>query len=118
MILYDRLEAALRELPATPGGVAAYLTDRGITGLRDECTACPVARWLRTKLHVPVASVDIGQVLVVDDQGNMASMDAPVGVAAFIGEFDLRGQFPDLVDENGMTDEERWSLAHYGALDL
>lgn len=109
MILYDRLEAALRELPATASGVATYLQDHGITGVRDECTACPVARWLRVHLHVPVASVDVSGITVTDDQDNFAATDAPMSVVNFIAEFDIGHAYPDLVDENGMTDEEMWS---------
>jgi len=92
--------------------VATYLVDRGITGLRDECTACPLARWLRVHLHVPFTTVDICAITVVDDQGNMAQVDAPMCVVNFLTAFDLDNAYPDLVDENGLTDEERWGIEY------
>lgn len=111
MILYDRLDEALQGLPSTAGGVADYLVDRAITGVRDDCTACPLARWLRTELHVPFAFVDVDEVWVTDDQGNRAWTEAPHVVTQFVANFDDY-EYADLVDHNGLTDEEAWQVAY------
>lgn len=109
-MLYDRLDAALQGLPSSAEHVAAYLRDRGVSGVRDECTACPLARWLRQELHVPYAYVDTDAVRVIDDQYNAASITAPWTVVAFIASFDHAHEYPELVDVGGLTDEERWDL--------
>lgn len=114
MILYDRAALALQRLPASAGGVADFLADRGITGVRDVGCACPLARWLRAELVVPFVSVDLDSVTVIDDQGNTAGLPAVPGVTAFVVAFDHDRQFSDLVDEDGTTDEEAWELVSIG----
>lgn len=113
-MLYDRAALALQRLPATPGGVADFLLDRGVTGVRDVGCACPLARWLRAELVVPFVSVDIDSVTVIDDQGNVAGLPATPGVTAFVAAFDHDKLFPELVDENGTTDEEEWEVVNIG----
>lgn len=111
MILQSRLEAAVSRLPLSAGGVADFLVDRGITGVKDACKACPMARWLRKELQVPLADVDDGRMRVVDDQSNSAYVDTPRGVFLFITAFD-RGEFSDLIDHEGLTAEEVWTNDH------
>lgn len=114
MILYDRAALALQRLPATAGGVADFLADRGITGVRDVGCACPLARWLRAELAVPFVSVDIDSVTVIDDQGNAAGLPAVPGVTAFVVAFDHDKAFPGLEDPDGTTDEEEWEVVNIG----
>lgn len=111
MTLDERMEAALNKLPSDAAGVAGYLVDRGITGVRDHCAACPFSRWLRTELQLSAALSDISEVIAVGDDGVIVRMDTPPGIAGFIVDFDLGG-YPDMVDHNGMTGPEESSVAY------
>lgn len=95
----------------TAAELADFLVDRGVRGVREEGTCCPVARYLRTELQVPYVRVDIEDINVVDDVGNEYCIPTPGVVGRFTTLFDLHEEFGDLEDLDGPTDEELATIA-------
>ena len=109
LTLQKELEEALNGLPTTASGVADYLIDLGVRGVPEYQCACPVARWIRQLLDVPLATADADYITVYSDE--IVRVPTPDNLLFFFYDFDT-GTYPDLIDDNGPTDEERWQEDH------
>ncbi len=104
----EGLHAALVGLGDYTDEVAATLTAGGYRGLRDECSACPVAVFLHSRygdVHVEVSQlmVTVERDIWIDEgygMGYMAhqtiAVETPDPVADFIGDFDARHRYSHL----------------------
>jgi hypothetical protein len=104
----EGLTAALAALGDTADAVAGTLTAGGWRGLRDECTACPVAVYLKSlygDVHVEVSQVQVSieQDMWIDqgyEMGYTAHLtvvvETPDPVADFVSDFDSLHRYSHL----------------------
>ena len=89
------IEMALKKLGNTKDQVAHSLLRDGYKGQPNDCEACPVARYLQTKLQTKKVKVMSSSALCyagsVDDEVSL-----PKAVRAFISNFD-KGKYPKLI---------------------
>jgi hypothetical protein len=111
--LSERLDAALAKLPRGHRKIADYLEREGITGVVQMACACPLARWLRKELEIPLVEVGGNIIFAYTISGETIWREPSRIVERFVVEFD-RGAFPTLIDEGGMTREEQWTAEEGG----
>lgn len=97
----DGIRAALAKLGETADDMAESLREAGITGIREDGEACPLANYLRregfddlnvTRDHIEDAGTDC-------DPGRW-QMPTPPTARTFIVRFDDVKDWPDLADED------------------
>src|SRR3954447_2856157 len=95
-----QLAYALRYLGETADEVASGLRFGGWLGLRNDASACPVARYLSTVIPGATgAAVGTEQATVHRVDGPDIEIDLTAAVADFVLAFDIGG-FPDLAVQN------------------
>lgn len=93
------LEQALAELPDTAAGIALYLHERGIKGIREDDCACPLANYL---IGLGFTEVKVDRVLieVYSERHHYYETAVPSdAVRDFIRRFDFHAEWPTLVSE-------------------
>lgn len=93
------LSEALAALPKTADGIATFLAERGIKGVRKDDCICPIAQYL-TGFGSWEWSPEVGcnYIAAEDDDGEGFRESTPEHVTEFIVRFD-GGAWPDLVAE-------------------
>lgn len=92
------VDQALRALGASADEVAATLLAGGYRGVREDCTACPVAEYLGAVVDgCEVANVSDERVRVYVGPGHVEVWPPPKPVVAFLHRFDTDGAYPALV---------------------
>jgi hypothetical protein len=104
----EGLSGALAALGGTADEVAATLTARNCRGLRDECSACPGAVYLKSlfgDVHVEISQsiATVERDIWIDEGHGMGYMahqtiavETPDPVADFIGDFDSKHRYSHL----------------------
>lgn len=82
-------------MPNAPDGIAAWLRERGIMGMRGACSACPIANLAKFVFGVNLY-VGTDQMSVETPEGYLARAPTPEHIGRFVDLFD-HNKYPDLV---------------------
>ena len=98
-----KLEKLLAELPDTADGIAAYLQQKGIKGLRNSYTRCPLVNWINQAevtwpgIHGYISADYKSTWFIIDDpQILFPKVEGSPAVLEFSLKFN-RGEYPELV---------------------
>lgn len=92
-----QLSAALRELNeiGSRDAIAAWLAREGFKGRPRAACACPVSRYLTSKVHQIVIVNGQSVSFYVDGVGDFVRVETPLHVSNFITRFD-NDQYPEV----------------------